>query len=666
MTSEGVTGPEDEVPGWAQELVARLAVSSQFVLAGNVSDLHVHRAPDGARARLRSTAQVLRQMFVAAGYDLVLYWHVVGGLAVLHPKTSGAGSGPPEGGAASDEGTSLAVTLLGQELWDRREQGEASVLAEILSRVALTEGFQAAIVVEGAPLLSAAGGADQETHRLYVTAQRLALFARRCPPTAPPHRRVYNPMVWIVERESELPHWLISAHGVQVLSVPQPTLEVRSRAASLLVHRLPGFESLTAAQRQTAQRRMAEESEGLSLAEMDAVVRLAADREIGAGEVENAVRFLRSGLSQSPWRDPQVRRRISSAADTLGEGVLGQPRAVRAAADILARAALGLAGAQSAGHSGRPQGVMFFAGPTGVGKTELAKRIATVVFGREDAMVRFDMSEFSAGHTEARLLGAPPGYVGHEAGGELTNAVRNRPFSLLLFDEIEKANPRILDKFLQILEDGRLTDGAGSTVHFSETLIVFTSNLGVRPSKDDGEGGQDSSGTPYGTPYDELARRVKAAISDAFVKEIRRPELLNRFGDNIVVFDYVQAEIGTEIARRNLEHLALRVQSACGVTLLYGKEFLDTLLLEAASDRVLVNGGRGVGSLVESWVVNPLARQLLRITAHTVEIAGCHKDEHGRQLTLVPVTEPARPVTLPDGPVTLPGGPASLSRGGPR
>jgi ATP-dependent Clp protease ATP-binding subunit ClpB len=664
MTSEAVTASEDDVPGWAQELVARLAVSSQVVLAGNVSDLHVHRAPGGIDAHLRSTAQVLRQTFVAAGYDLVLYWHVVGGLAVLHPTPSGAGSGPQEDGAAGGDGTSLAVKLLGQGLWDRREQEEAAVLAEILRKVALAEGLRAAIVVEGAPLLSVAG-ADQETHRLYVTAQRLTLFARRCPPTAPPHRRVYNPIVWVVERESELPHWLISAHGVQVLSVPQPTLEVRSRTASLLAPRLPGFESLTAEQRQTAQRRMAEESEGLSLAEMHAVVRLAADRKICAGEVENAVRFLRSGLNRSPWRDPQVRTRISSASQTLGEGVLGQTRAVRATADILARAALGLAGAQSAGHAGRPQGVMFFAGPTGVGKTELAKRIATVVFGREDAMVRFDMSEFSAGHTEARLLGAPPGYVGHEAGGELTNAVRNRPFSLLLFDEIEKADPRILDKFLQILEDGRLTDGAGSTVHFSETLIVFTSNLGVLPSKDDGEGGQASTGAPYGTPYVELERRVKAAIREAFVKTIRRPELLNRIGDNIVVFDYIQPEIGAEIARRNLEHLAQRVQSACDVTLLYGKEFLDTLLKEAMSARVLVNGGRGVGSLIESWAVNPLARQLLGITAGTVEITGCHDDEHGRHLTLVPVTEPAGPVTLPDGSVTLPGGPASSSRGGP-
>src|SRR5690606_1955709 len=116
---------------------------------------------------------------------------------------------------------------------------------------------------------------------------------------------------------------------------------------------------------------------------------------------------------------------------------------------------------------------------TGVGKTELAKALAEVLFGAEDAYIRFDMSEFSAEHSEARLIGAPPGYVGHSAGGELTNAVRERPFSVLLFDEIEKAHPRILDKFLQILDEGRLTDGSGSTVHFSESLIVFTSNLGA-------------------------------------------------------------------------------------------------------------------------------------------------------------------------------------------
>ena len=157
----------------------------------------------------------------------------------------------------------------------------------------------------------------------------------------------------------------------------------------------------------------------------------------------------------------------------------GQRQAVTKTIDILMRSVMGLTGAQARSSGNRPRGVLFFAGPTGVGKTELAKTLTQLIFGDDRAYIRFDMSEFAEEHTGARLLGAPPGYIGYDAGGELTNAVREKPFSVVLFDEIEKAHPRILDKFLQILEDGRLTDGRGETAYFSEAILVFTSNLGI-------------------------------------------------------------------------------------------------------------------------------------------------------------------------------------------
>jgi ATP-dependent Clp protease ATP-binding subunit ClpA len=148
-------------------------------------------------------------------------------------------------------------------------------------------------------------------------------------------------------------------------------------------------------------------------------------------------------------------------------------------AAILRRCFYNLSGAQFSRYSNRPKGVLFFAGPTGVGKTELAKTITEFIFGSEHNYIRFDMSEFSQEHADQRLVGAPPGYVGYEVGGELTNAIRQRPFSVVLFDEIEKAHPKILDIFLQILDDGRLTSGRGETAYFSESLIIFTSNLGI-------------------------------------------------------------------------------------------------------------------------------------------------------------------------------------------
>src|SRR6185369_7733636 len=188
-----------------------------------------------------------------------------------------------------------------------------------------------------------------------------------------------------------------------------------------------------------------------------------------------------------------------------------QQAAVVKALYIIKRAATGLSGAQGSKAGGKPRGVMFLAGPTGVGKTELAKTMTELLFGDERAYVRFDMSEFSAEHADQRLLGAPPGYVGYDAGGELTNAVKERPFSVILFDEIEKAHPRLLDKFLQLLDDGVLTSGRGERVFFSETIIIFTSNLGIY--KTDREGNRVLNVSPA-EPYESVETKVRSEISN--------------------------------------------------------------------------------------------------------------------------------------------------------
>src|SRR5262249_11296367 len=212
-----------------------------------------------------------------------------------------------------------------------------------------------------------------------------------------------------------------------------------------------------------------------------------------------------------------------------------------------------------------------------------------------------DMSEFSAEHAGDRLSGSPPGYVGSEAGGELTNAVRQDPFRVILFDEIEKAHPRILDKFLQILEDGRLTDGRGNTAFFSESILVFTSNLGTRHVQ------PPEPGNP-GMPYEDLEAEVRRAVTEHFTTELNRPELLNRFGDNIVIFDFIDKEAADRIFDLQLANICRRVSDEHHMKLRLSDEATAELRTWCTSE--LDKGGRGIGMALESYFINPLARAL--------------------------------------------------------
>jgi ATP-dependent Clp protease ATP-binding subunit ClpA len=249
--------------------------------------------------------------------------------------------------------------------------------------------------------------------------------------------------------------------------------------------------------------------------------------------------------------------------------------------------------------------VAFLAGPTGVGKTELAKTVTELLFGDESLCIRFDMSEFSAEHSDQRLIGAPPGYVGYDVGGELTNAVRQKPFSVVLFDEIEKAHPRILDKFLQVLDDGVLTSGRGERVYFSEAFLIFTSNLGIY--RLDAHGERVPNVLP-GEPYDAVQAKVKDEIARHFNLTLGRPEILNRLGENIMVFDFIRDDVAAEIFDAMLDGLALKAKQSQHVTVEISAEARHTLRQLCTAD--LSNGGRGIRNQLEVHFVNPLARLL--------------------------------------------------------
>src|SRR6202163_3570639 len=221
--------------------------------------------------------------------------------------------------------------------------------------------------------------------------------------------------------------------------------------------------------------------------------------------------------------------------------VIGQDDAISAVANAVRRGRAGL------GDPNRPIGSFIFIGPTGVGKTELARALAELLFDDEQAMIRIDMSEYMEKHTVARLLGAPPGYVGYEEGGQLTEAVRRRPYSVILLDEIEKAHPDVFNVFLQILDDGRATDGQGRTVDFKNTIVIMTSNIGSHRILD---ASSETDGAGYAV--------MRATVLDELRQNLR-PEFLNRI-DEIVVFHKLSEEQLKTIVEIQLERVRARLR----------------------------------------------------------------------------------------------------------
>jgi len=282
------------------------------------------------------------------------------------------------------------------------------------------------------------------------------------------------------------------------------------------------------------------------------------------------------------------REKLLRMEDNLHRRVVGQDEAVTAVANAIRRSRAGLS------DPARPYGSFLFLGPTGVGKTELTKAVAEFLFDSEQSMVRIDMSEFMEKHSVARLIGAPPGYVGFEQGGYLTEAVRRRPYSVVLLDEVEKAHADVFNVLLQVLDDGRLTDGHGRTVDFRNTVIIMTSNLGSQMIRERGErGGKDD--------YDAMKRQVLEVVGAHF-----RPEFINRI-DDLVVFRSLDKTQLAMIARIQLDYLRARLAQR-DMQLEVTDKALNKLA-DAGFDPVF--GARPLKRAIQTELENPLARRIL-------------------------------------------------------
>jgi len=280
--------------------------------------------------------------------------------------------------------------------------------------------------------------------------------------------------------------------------------------------------------------------------------------------------------------------------EALHKRMVGQDEAIKAVAQSIRRAQAGVKNIK------RPIGCFMFLGPTGVGKTELARSLAEFLFGDEDAMIRLDMSEYMEKFTVSRLTGAPPGYVGYEEGGELTEKVRRRPYSVILLDEIEKAHPDVFNILLQIMEDGRLSDNLGHVVDFRNTVLIMTSNLGAEQIRSDASVGFRS--TDGGITYEEMKNRVLSELKRHF-----RPEFLNRL-DEVIVFHPLSREEIKQIVDRMLEE-ERKLLSEKDIKLEVTKEARD-LIVEEGYDPDF--GARPLRRAIQRLIENPLSEEILR------------------------------------------------------
>jgi ATP-dependent Clp protease ATP-binding subunit ClpC len=302
--------------------------------------------------------------------------------------------------------------------------------------------------------------------------------------------------------------------------------------------------------------------------------------------------------------------------DTLHTRLIGQDEAVKAVSRAIRRARVGLK------NPNRPIASFIFSGPTGVGKTELTKALAAYFFGAEDAMIRLDMSEYMERHTVSKLIGSPPGYVGYNEGGQLTEAVRRRPYTVVLFDEIEKAHPDVFNMLLQILEDGRLTDAKGRTVDFKNTLLIMTSNIGSKVIEKGGGG----LGFEFATENaaESQYNRIRSLVNEE-LKQYFRPEFLNRL-DEIIVFRQLKEEEIKEIADIMLKEVCKRLQEQ-GITLEVSEKFKDRLVKEGYNPAY---GARPLRRAIMRLLEDSLAEEILSGRVKDGDTAIMDVDEDGQ------------------------------------
>lgn len=589
------------IPKWQKELDIFNKIKPIIILEGNVLDKYQYPGDDNMQSGsiLRLT-EYLHYHFKNAGYQNIAFYDSIRGFY-----------------NNSEEGyiqnfAQLVHANVSNDCISAEFKGRNATAANFV-RDALIQNKQATVVVMdfASRYITSPDNMEQSEVDSFTLLMQASLEGKD---VKTEKGVLKNLVVLIVNKVNDIPAWFyLENPNVKAITLRTPEKEERELlvkgdnfptffAGDIYVDEFEYYQD-NPNELDKIQDRFVALTEGFSFTELNGLRRLCKNERIHIKDMCDVIDLYKYGIKDNPWNKLSIPE-LKTAEDDFRVRVKGQDYAITKTLDIIKRAVTGMAGVQTASH-GKPKGVLFFAGPTGTGKTETAKTLAEKLFGDEKCCIRFDMSEYGQSHSDQKLLGAPPGYVGYEAGGQLTNAVKNNPFSILLFDEIEKAHPSILDKFLQILEDGRMTDGQGNTVYFSESIIIFTSNLGIYQNTPTGER------VPVVTSdlsYEEVQTKVREGIERYFKLELGRPEILNRIGENIVIYDFIREGVAGEILDSQIKRICNNLKSDKNIRLAISDKVHDALLSSAIGN--LDNGGRGIGNIVESLLINPLSRYM--------------------------------------------------------
>lgn len=605
-----------ECPAWIRELVRFTPLKNILFLYGNVYDRVSYPVQGSDGAICWSECELptfFRRFLELRGYGLIGFFDPVDGLSFgtphmedlykkLHRGKQVEAPRPPD--RQQTPNGQQPVQCSNEEEQTKFKPGDTDLLRVVngVRQTMTNDTVPCAFVFNLASrLLASPTYLGEKDKDVFTRMLKASLTAKS---VAQGEGKLNNVIILICEKLNDLPAFLyLNNPRARSVNLPKPDTADRTRyiERSYRAFYKPPAEPEPELSAELSGL-FAAMTEGLTYYEMASLVNLSLIEKEPLINIKKICERFKYGITESEW-DKIGREQLINAEEVIREQVKGQNAAMAAVLDIIKRAKIGLA-AGSSSKSSRPRGVLFFAGPTGVGKTEMAKAMAKLLFGDKDRCIRFDMSEYSAEHADQKLMGAPPGYVGYDDGGQLTDAVRENPFSILLFDEIEKAHGKIFDKFLQILDDGRLTDGQGETVYFSECIIIFTSNLGT---VSDAASGRSAMIKPD-MPYPQMRDTILQGIREHFNFSLGRPEVLNRIGDNFVVFDFIRPPLDGEIVDLLINQLKRATFEGKRIELEIAEQVRSTLLEE--SKKHLQHGGRGIRNVIDTALVNPLNRVL--------------------------------------------------------